>query len=208
MTTGELQKSATGVSLREVMRLDEDAWVEVVDGKLEANTVSPGYLHILIIEALYDLLKPFVKKHDLGRVHTDGLMYLLHVDEDKVRYARIPDFSFIRKAGIPADFDITRPFPGAPTLAVEVVSPGENNATLQGKVRDYLTYGTEAVWAVYPQSRTVAVYVELVEEAQGNNKTEAPPPALFTGDDPLPTTPFFPGVTITVADLFTGVEQA
>jgi Uma2 family endonuclease len=145
MTTEELQKTAQGVPLREVMQLDWDARVEGVDGKLEMNTVSPGYLPALIIEALYDFLKSFVQKHAPGRLRTDGLMYLLHVlDENKVRYARIP-----------ADFDITRPFPGPPTLAVEVVSAGENNTSLQGKVRDHLTYGTEAVWAVYPQSRTV-----------------------------------------------------
>ena len=89
------------VSVDDLVRLGEDAWVEVVDGELVKTDMSAaGHMHVIFVENLFRLLDSFVRSDKLGRVHTDGLTYILHVDEMGVQTARIPDFSFIRRGRI------------------------------------------------------------------------------------------------------------
>ncbi|PJF39522.1 MAG: hypothetical protein CUN54_08535, partial [Phototrophicales bacterium] len=134
-----------GVTVEEQMQFGEDEWIEIDDGfpVRTENMAAAGYLHILIIEIIYEILKKFVDANNLGRVHSDGLTYNLSVDEDgHVIKSRIPDVSFIRRANL-KQFDYTKPYPGFPDLAVEVVSPTESAEDLQGKIIDYHTAGTE-----------------------------------------------------------------
>lgn len=167
-----------------------DAWVEVVNGELvEVDTNMMGFLHTIVIHSLYDKLKPFVKLHKLGYVHGDGLKYILHVDEDGVQTSRTPDLAFLRKGRIP-HADDERPYSGAPDFAVEVASPGQTPADMLEKVADFLRYGTEEVWLIYPMQRTIYRY----------RRTEAAP-EVFHDTDSIESA-FFPGLSITVADLF------
>jgi Uma2 family endonuclease len=55
--------------------------------------------------------------------------------------------------GIPIGF-----FPGAPDLAVEVVSPDDRPAELAAKVAGWLAAGSAAVWVVDPGRRSVAAH--------------------------------------------------
>jgi Uma2 family endonuclease len=50
------------------------------------------------------------------------------------------------------------PVPGAPDLAIEVISPTERASESHEKVRAYLQHGATEVWQVYPRSRTVQVH--------------------------------------------------
>ena len=50
------------------------------------------------------------------------------------------------------------PIPGAPDLAVEVISPTERAGESQDKVLAYLRNGTREVWQIFPRSRTVSVH--------------------------------------------------
>jgi Uma2 family endonuclease len=49
-------------------------------------------------------------------------------------------------------------FPGAPMLAVEVVSPGNTAKDMQLEVKQYLEAGALEVWLVYPDTRTLYLY--------------------------------------------------
>ena len=49
-------------------------------------------------------------------------------------------------------------FPGAPDLAVEVLSPDDRAAAVLAKVQSWLDAGSAAVWVVDPKTRTVSVY--------------------------------------------------
>lgn len=51
------------------------------------------------------------------------------------------------------------PIPGAPDIAIEVISPSERAAASDAKVRTYLRHGTSEVWQVYPDSRTVQIHI-------------------------------------------------
>jgi len=47
---------------------------------------------------------------------------------------------------------------GAPDLAIEVIVPTDLEIHLRRKIDTYLTYGSNSVWVVYPDSRSVMVY--------------------------------------------------
>lgn len=58
-----------------------------------------------------------------------------------------------------AEIDPSRvPIPGAPDLAVEVISPSESGAMSMRKVNFYLDHGTRELWQVYPDTREVVVH--------------------------------------------------
>jgi Uma2 family endonuclease len=181
----------SGVSEEEFMR-PENEWYEVINGELvEIDTGMMGLLHTIIIDNLVLVLKPFVIEKKLGLVHGDGVKYILFEDENGVQIAYKPDFAFLRKGRIPQGFDLYRlPFPGAPNLAVEVISPGQTTADMLDKVANYLKYGTEEVWVIYPPRRELHRY-QCGEEA----------PEIYNDTQSLQI-PMFPELAIEVADLF------
>ena len=78
---------------------------------------------------------------------------------------------------------------GAPTLAVEVVSPEKRAADLYAKAHEYVAAGTRAVWVLWPRHRSVTVY------AAGATRELGPNDELNGGD-------VLPGFRIRVGDLF------
>jgi Uma2 family endonuclease len=50
------------------------------------------------------------------------------------------------------------PIPGAPDLAIEVISPTERAVDSYDKVRTYLQNGTTEVWQIFPKSRTMQIH--------------------------------------------------
>jgi Uma2 family endonuclease len=179
----------TGVSMAELMSRE---WVEVVDGEIvEIDIMTAGFMHKVITDNAFRLLDPYAREHQLGRVFNDGLTYALHVDESGVQVARLADCSFIRRENLKRDFNLTEAYPGTPDLAIEVVSPTERTDRLMGKVSDYLHYGTEQVWALYPLLRELHVYF------RDDNR-----PRIYKENDTLEPEALFPGLKIKIADFF------
>jgi Uma2 family endonuclease len=77
---------------------------------------------------------------------------------------------------------------GSPELVVEVFSPSNRRGLMAQKVALYLQHGAEAVWVVYPKSRTVMVY-------EGDTQKEA-----RWGE-----TVSFEGVVVPVSAIFEGL---
>jgi Uma2 family endonuclease len=50
------------------------------------------------------------------------------------------------------------PIPGAPDIAIEVISPTERAGESHDKIRAYLRNGTAEAWQVFPKSRTVEIH--------------------------------------------------
>lgn len=141
----------------ELMGLGSDARVEVIDGEI-VEMAPNGMLHLFVGGNVYDALKPFAVQYGLGYVFSDGLLCILDKTQRGIKGAQVPDVTFIRKGRIPKDFNLARPFQGAPDLAVEVVSPGDDGNVLLKRVRKYLQFGTEQVWVIYPEEREVHQY--------------------------------------------------
>jgi Uma2 family endonuclease len=160
---------------------------ELEKGKL--TMMSPaGYEHGDLAMALGSRMRIFAEDHQLGRVSAAETGFLLTRDPDTVR---APDIAFVRKDRLP---DAKLPqgyFPGAPDLAVEVVSPNDSASRVLDKVQDWLRHGTMLVWVVEPQTQTVTIY-----RADGSA-------TVLQSDDTLTGEEVLPGFRYELKTLFT-----
>jgi len=126
---------------------------ELVRGEL--IMMSPaGSEHGWIVMNIGVPLGAFVKKHSLGRVFGAETGFRIGHDPDTVR---APDVAFVatdRAGQAPA----AGFFPGAPDLAVEVLSPDDRPGEVLAKAQDWLRSGCKAVWVVDPAAKTIVVY--------------------------------------------------
>jgi Uma2 family endonuclease len=143
----------TLLTAEELWRMPRDGRrYELVKGELvEMTPVGPR--HGGIARRLGGKLGDFTDAHQLGATMVET-GFCLECRPDTVR---APDVSFLSRERVPPE-DHEGFVPGAPDLAVEIVSPGEQDADVQDKVMDYLAHGTRLVWLVRPQQRTVTVY--------------------------------------------------
>lgn len=127
---------------------------ELVEGRL-VEVPGAGALHNLIAALMYEFLRDFARERDLGLVFTDGMGFLLYRDPDLLR---LPDVSFVSRTRIPEEGIPEGFWPGAPDLAVEVVSPNDRAEDVYDKVRDYLAAGTRLVWVLWPKRQAVTAH--------------------------------------------------
>ena len=104
------------------------------------------------------------------------------------KWGLIPDVAFLSKARIPDDTNKAAPIP--PDLAVEVVSPTDMLDRIVSKAFAYLAAGTQLVWVIEPQSKTVLVY---------RSETDI---KLLTRNDTLTGEDVVEGFSCPVAELF------
>ncbi len=105
------------------------------------------------IEHEIDLhLGVFVQANGLGVICTGDTGFLLATDPDLVR---APDVAFVRRERV---VQTHKYYPGAPDLAVEVVSPGDSYTEVREKVEMWLAHGTVEVWVADPLRMTVQVF--------------------------------------------------
>lgn len=127
---------------------------ELVAGRLH-EMEPPGAEHGYVAMRIGSLLMSHVEEADLGLVFASETGFKLASDPDTVR---APDVAFVAKArvdeiGIPRGY-----WPGAPDLAVEVVSPNDRRPAIERKALHWLEAGARAVVVVDPPRRTAMVY--------------------------------------------------
>ena len=132
-------------------------------------------------------LGPYVAAHGLGEVATNETGFLLATNPDTVR---APDVAFVRMERL-LEADPERGYyPGAPDLAVEVISPNDLYTEVDEKITEWLTHGTRMVLVVDPRRRTVAVH----RPGQAVR--------IFGVDDTVDGEDVVPGWTLPVRNLF------
>ena len=127
---------------------------ELIKGEL--ITMSPaGSEHGAVIMNLGAPLTVHVRTNNLGIVFGAETGFKLASNPDTVR---APDIAFVRRERIPETGVPKGYWPGAPDLAVEVVSPGDTVYEVDEKVAEWLAAKARAVWVVNPKRRTVTVH--------------------------------------------------
>ncbi len=160
--------------------------VELING--EIVEMSPANArHGLIAGQVYDAIKHHAQHRDLGLVMGDNVGYVLRRDPDHVR---APDVSFVAWNSAPRADELDRFIEGAPTLAVEIVSPNDRATDIHERVQDYLGAGSQQVWVLWPRTRSASVYIP-----DGTGR-ELGPDAILDGGDVLP------GFSVKVGNLF------
>ena len=123
---------------------------ELVDGQVE-EVVPSAYESGRVGGKLCVKLGAHVEEHDLGEYGVSESGFQLRANPDSVR---APDVWFLRKNRLPNQAARRRFFRGAPTLAVEVISPSDRYSATLRKVMEYLNAGAEMVWVIDPEERT------------------------------------------------------
>lgn len=137
---------------------DGDKRGELVRGRVTERPLASALAGHVSARIAADLGEWAERRHAGIALVTCG--FVLYRDPDTVR---APSMAFVGRQRLPDGRVPEGFFPGAPDLAVEVVSPTDQAADVQEKVNDYLKAGTSLVWVVYPKLRQVVVHKSLAE---------------------------------------------
>lgn len=152
-----------GYSLDDLLALGDEVRVEIIGGEL-VKMAAAGGMHQIISGNIIRILDPYVDSNDLGTIMPDGMTYLMNSPTKTLEDAFVPDVSLLLNENVPADWDIDKPHPGVPDLAVEIISPNDRGSDVQRKLRTYLDKGTKQIWIVYPDTHEVHQYINGTEE--------------------------------------------
>jgi Uma2 family endonuclease len=130
---------------------------ELIDGMLVEMAPTSG-LHGAVETTIGALLWNYVRQHKLGRVLVGEVGFYVRGNAHTVRGA---DIAFIRAEKVPPEGLPSGFLHIVPDLVVEVVSPSDRSEALAEKVAEWLRFGVETVWLVYPSARSVHVYTDL-----------------------------------------------
>lgn len=159
---------------------------ELVRGEL--RTMSPaGFKHGRIAARVARVLDAHVEEAGHGVALGAETGFVLSRDPDTVR---APDAAFVSQDRVEKVGDTAKYWPGAPDLAVEVVSPDDSFREVQEKALEWLAAGTIAVLVLDPAERTATVY-----RRGGDAHVHGTDDMLDLGDA-------VPGFSVTVARLF------
>ncbi|MGH2587135.1 MAG: Uma2 family endonuclease [Dehalococcoidia bacterium] len=144
------------ITAEELMALPEQPGVsyELVRGELRFMAPSVALPGVVAAKSLVRV-GSFVERHNLGVCGTAESGFKLAANPDTVR---APDLWFVRAERVPAEGIPETFWPGAPDLAVEVLSPSDRFTTVIEKVYDYLNAGSRLVWVIDPPGRSAAIF--------------------------------------------------
>jgi Uma2 family endonuclease len=130
---------------------DDGRRYELHEGELSV-TPSPGIRHQRVKANLFDVLRHHVRDHQLGELFdapTDCILSDITVVQ--------PDILFIDAQHVSVVSE--RAIEGAPTLAVEVLSPSTVQIDRRRKTQLYASHGVTWYWIVDPVRREIDAYV-------------------------------------------------
>jgi len=159
---------------------------ELVRGEL--REMSPaGNEHGYLAMKVGRLLGNHVEDNKLGRVYAAKTGFKIASDPDTVR---APDAAFVSRERVEKVGRVAGFWPGAPDLAVEVVSPGDTHAEVVEKALSWLEAGCRMVLVAEPERKAVTVYRSR-EDIR-----------ILTGDEAVDGADVVPGWRLTVAEIF------
>lgn len=173
----------------ELQALPEDGYVhELVRGEIVMSPKN-DFFHGDICSELSGALREFATTHRLGAVLDSSTGFRMNNMN-----IRAPDVSFVSRERLKAEGfrrSTRRFFPGAPDLAVEVLSRNNTREEIDGRLKDFFSSGTRLAWIVDPEAQRVEVCRSLTERRMAGSG------GFLEGEDLLP------GFRFPIADLFT-----
>jgi Uma2 family endonuclease len=170
----------------EAMPDDENRY-ELFEGELFVSR-SPSLSHQRILGNIYDVIRTYLKQNPIGEVFpTPGVIF------DNFNSA-IPDIVFISNQQV-KNVGTEPHIHEAPELAIEIVSPGKENARRDREMKRqiYGKFGVKEYWIADPESRTLEIY--------RLKKRTLALAATLAGEDEI-TSPVFPGFRCNVNQVF------
>ncbi|HYL37051.1 MAG TPA: Uma2 family endonuclease [Bryobacteraceae bacterium] len=141
---------------------------ELIGG--EIVKMPPAFqLHHLVKMNILEALMKYLAAHPRLELRALSEMPFVVTEKDTL----VPDASVITLRRLAPRKD--RYIHGSPELAIEVVSPSEKATHLKAKIDAYLANGSQSVWVVYPDARSVMVHASgSVRELKASQTIEDP----------------------------------
>jgi Uma2 family endonuclease len=175
------------ITAEDLLSMPDDCYrYELVKGELR-KMAPAGKRHGVLAIRVTGPLWQHVQAYQLGEVCAAETGFRLSSSPDTVR---APDVAFISQQRLEEIGDVEGYWPGAPDLAVEVISPNDNYTEVEDKVLAWLDAGTRMVLVVNPRTETVTVYRSLSDVT------------ILTKNDTLEGKDAVPGWTLAIEDLF------
>lgn len=160
---------------------------EVVNGELIMSPKN-NWFHGRICTRLIIALGNFARDHRLGAVLDSSTGFWMFN-----RNCRAPDVSFVparRLHSLGFKPSERRFFPGAPDLAIEILSPNNTRSEIDARLRDFFASGTQISWIIDPENETAEVCHSPTDRRLIGSG------AMLDGEQLLP------GFQLALADLF------
>ena len=158
---------------------------ELIKGELK-RMAPAGYEHGTLAAVFTGFLVVYVRTQKLGTVTAAETGFKLATNPDTVR---APDVAFVSQKRLDEAGPVKGYWPGAPDLAVEVVSPGDLYTEVSEKVAGWLEAGSKMVVVVNPRNQQVLVHLPAEVKVLG-------------ADDILKGGEVVPGWELPVGELF------
>ena len=176
------------VTAEELLEMPDDGYrYELVRGELR-KMAPAGARHSAIGVKIVISMGNHVTAHNLGTVFGADGGFLLERNPDTVR---APDVGFVRRERMEEVGLVDGYWPGAPDLAVEVISPNDLYTEVAEKVEEWLKAGTGMVVVVVDPRRRVATV-----HRPGREPVTLTEGQVLDGDDVVP------GWRMAVGDIF------
>lgn len=159
---------------------DDGKRYEIHEGEL-CELTAPTLHHQIVAGNLSDILRAHVKTRNLGRVLFAPLDVILSDRPNETTILQ-PDLVYVDNAR--HEVWTTRGVEGAPTLAVEILSPSTATIDRTRKRALYARYGVPYLWLVDHEARVIEAHVlrgseyVIAATAAGTEPADLPP---FTG---------------------------
>ncbi|WP_442482586.1 Uma2 family endonuclease [Aeoliella sp. SH292] len=159
---------------------------ELIVGQIRYQQLY-SWRHGQVAGALLAHLAEHIRRHRLGKIFGAETGFLIERNPDTVR---APDTAFIANANIPASLPESGYWPGAPDLAVEVISTNDRAGEIDEKIKVWLGAGVQLLWIVDPELQTVTAYRSLTDVLAYSRNTT------------LDASELLPGFSLEVAEIF------
>ncbi|MGI9105689.1 MAG: Uma2 family endonuclease [Pyrinomonadaceae bacterium] len=170
----------------EAMPEDENRY-ELFEGELIVSR-APSLSRQRVLGNLHAILRSYLDQQAVGEILlTPGVIF------DNFNSA-IPDLVFITNQQV-GDIGSGERITEAPALAIEIVSPGKENARRDREVKRqvYGKFGVKEYWIANPESRALEIY--------RLNERTLTLVATLTGEDEI-TSPILPGFKCIAQQIF------
>ena len=183
-----MSTTVQSMTAADLLRLPADGRrYELIRGELR-QMAPAGPTHGRLAMRIAAHLFQHVEAHNLGTVYAAETGFQLAQAPDTVR---APDVAFVSRQRFEAVGEPEGYWPGAPDVAVEVISPHDRYTEVADKVVEWLEAGSRMVVVVNPRQRSVTVY---------HSRTDI---VMLTEEDTLDGGEIVPGWQLPVKDVFT-----
>ncbi|MBN1562506.1 MAG: Uma2 family endonuclease [Anaerolineae bacterium] len=160
---------------------------ELVEGELRVMAAAGGK-HGWVADAISGEFYVYLKTHKTGIGVTAETGFFTRGDD---RTVRAPDYAYIPKDRIPVDGLPDGYLAIVPALVVEVISPHDRAGEIEEKTQEWIAFGVDVVWVVYPTTERVYVYTQAERS-----------PVIYTADDTITGGHILPEFSVAVSTFF------